>query len=389
MNPVALFIPCYVDQLYPEVGLATARVLERLGVKVEFPEAQTCCGQPMANAGATLGRGASGPPLPRRLRALRVRRLPLGQLHRDGATPLRRRPARRTRGSRAVAAQTLRAVRVLHRRARGRRIAGSFPRRVGLHQSCHGLRELRLGSGSERMVEPWNKVRALLASLDGIELVELTRPDECCGFGGMFAVDEEAVSGAYGPRPHRRPRAGRRRGGDRDRHVVPDAPGRNRAAAGRRSSPPRGRGAGHGDVRSRRLGAHGTKVGPSMNAHARAAAKLVRDDARVHWHDAAVWNVRAKRDRAAHGVPEWETLRDAASRIKLHTMSRLAEYLEQFERNATPSAPRSTGPRRRRAQRDRPRDPPGARRHAGGEEQVDAHRGVRPQSVSGDGTASR
>ncbi|HET9751563.1 MAG TPA: (Fe-S)-binding protein, partial [Myxococcales bacterium] len=48
---VALFVPCYVDQLYPQVGLATADLLERLGVTVHFPEAQTCCGQPMANSG--------------------------------------------------------------------------------------------------------------------------------------------------------------------------------------------------------------------------------------------------------------------------------------------------------------------------------------------------
>jgi L-lactate dehydrogenase complex protein LldE len=48
------------------------------------------------------------------------------------------------------------------------------------------------------MVEPWNKVRALVSSIEGIELVELTRPDECCGFGGLFSVDESAVSGAMG-----------------------------------------------------------------------------------------------------------------------------------------------------------------------------------------------
>ncbi|MGZ5957116.1 MAG: lactate utilization protein B [Myxococcaceae bacterium] len=71
-----------------------------------------------------------------------------------------------------------------------------------------------------------------------------------------------------------------------------------------------------------------------MNAHARAALTLVRDEARLHWHDAAVWNMRTKRDRAASAVPDWGALRDAASRIKLHTLSRLAEYLEEFERRA-------------------------------------------------------
>jgi L-lactate dehydrogenase complex protein LldE len=73
-------------------------------------------------------------------------------------------------------------------------IEGTFPYRVGLHQSCHGLRELRLGSSSECVVAPFNKPRRLLESLDGITLVDLSRPDECCGFGGTFAVGEEAVS---------------------------------------------------------------------------------------------------------------------------------------------------------------------------------------------------
>ncbi len=74
------------------------------------------------------------------------------------------------------------------------RIEGRFPYRVGLHQSCHGLRELRLGSCSEVMGPRFSKAGRLLASLEGIQLVDLKRPDECCGFGGTFAVAEEAVS---------------------------------------------------------------------------------------------------------------------------------------------------------------------------------------------------
>ena len=76
--------------------------------------------------------------------------------------------------------------------------SGTFPHKVGLHQSCHGLRELRLGAGSERRVPRFNKVRELLSGLEGISLVELARPDECCGFGGTFAVGEEAVSCTMG-----------------------------------------------------------------------------------------------------------------------------------------------------------------------------------------------
>ena len=74
------------------------------------------------------------------------------------------------------------------------RLTGKFPYRVGLHQSCHGLRELRLGKSSELVAAPFNKAHKLLESLEGIQLTQLTRPDECCGFGGTFAVAEEAVS---------------------------------------------------------------------------------------------------------------------------------------------------------------------------------------------------
>jgi L-lactate dehydrogenase complex protein LldE len=78
------------------------------------------------------------------------------------------------------------------------RIEGRFPHRVGLHNSCHGHRGLRLGQPSEIVGPPFNKVRSLLESIDGLELTELSRPDECCGFGGTFAVNEEAVSTRMG-----------------------------------------------------------------------------------------------------------------------------------------------------------------------------------------------
>ncbi len=71
-----------------------------------------------------------------------------------------------------------------------------------------------------------------------------------------------------------------------------------------------------------------------MNRHAARAAPFIADEARMHWHDKAVWHVRSNRDRAVASVPEWEALREIAAQVKAHTMSHLADYLETFERNA-------------------------------------------------------
>ena len=193
MPTVGLFIPCYIEQFYPDVGLATVRVLERYGVCVEYPEAQTCCGQPMANSGCT----DDARPVAEKFLRLFGRYdyvvAPSGSCvsmvrnHYDDL--LKNKP-----GFDHLRRSTFELCEFLVDVLRLTRIEGRFPHRVGLHESCHGLRELRLGSGSERRVPGFNKVRALLEQLGGIELVKLARSDECCGFGGAFAVSEEAVS---------------------------------------------------------------------------------------------------------------------------------------------------------------------------------------------------
>jgi L-lactate dehydrogenase complex protein LldE len=75
---------------------------------------------------------------------------------------------------------------------------GTFPHKVSLHNSCHGVRELGLSSPSEQNVSKFNKIKDLLQLVDGIDVVEPERPDECCGFGGMFSVEETAVSAQMG-----------------------------------------------------------------------------------------------------------------------------------------------------------------------------------------------
>ncbi len=193
MPKVGLFVPCYIDQLYPQVGLATVAVLERHGVELEYPRAQTCCGQPMANSGC----GADTAPLARKFlelfrgyqRVVAPSGSCVAMVRHHYREYLDGQP-----GFEHLARNTFELCEFLVDVLGVERIDGRFPHKVGLHDSCHGLRELRLGSGSERRVAPFHKVRALLDGLRDLELVPLRRADECCGFGGTFAVNEEAVS---------------------------------------------------------------------------------------------------------------------------------------------------------------------------------------------------
>jgi len=193
MPKIGLFIPCYIDQFYPHVGLATLRVLRQLGLDIDFPEEQTCCGQPMANSGC----GDETRPVAEKF--LRV----FGKYDHVVApsgscvSMVRNHYAQWLDGKPNfdhLRSNTFELCEYLVDVAGVTKVDGDFPFKVGLHMSCHGLRELQLGRSSEKMVPAFNKVGQLLTQLKGIELVELSRPDECCGFGGTFAVNEEAVS---------------------------------------------------------------------------------------------------------------------------------------------------------------------------------------------------
>lgn len=190
---VGLFIPCYVDQFYPDVGLATVELLQRFGIEVDYPEDQTCCGQPMANTGCT---DDARPLAERFLQVFGKYEYVVGpsgscvaMVRRHYDELLHGVP-----GFEELKSRTFELCEFLTDVLKVERIEGRFPYRVGLHQSCHGLRELRMGSSSEIVGPSYSKARRLLESLEGIELVDLSRPDECCGFGGTFAVSEEAVS---------------------------------------------------------------------------------------------------------------------------------------------------------------------------------------------------
>lgn len=193
MPTVGLFIPCYIEQLYPRVGMATVEVLERFGCTVDYPEQQTCCGQPMANTGCT----EDARPLAERFLEIfgnyEYVVAPSGScvamVRQHYEEYLHGKP-----GFVELKARTFEFCEFLTDVVKVDRFDLKFPHRVGLHQSCHGLRELRLGGASELMNPPFGKAQQLLQLIDGLELTTLRRPDECCGFGGTFAVNEEAVS---------------------------------------------------------------------------------------------------------------------------------------------------------------------------------------------------
>lgn len=191
---VALFIPCYVDQFYPQVGMATVRLLEHFGVEHEFPEGQTCCGQPMANSGCM----PEAKPLALKyvdvfdgydyIVAPSGSCVSMVRNHYENFFDKENTRAQRVRERTLELTEFL--VNVLH----VDHVDGTFPHQVGIHQSCHGLRELRLSDSSEIMAERPGLLTGLLRNLKGITFSDLQRKDECCGFGGTFAVAEEAVS---------------------------------------------------------------------------------------------------------------------------------------------------------------------------------------------------
>ncbi len=190
---IGLFIPCYIDQFYPQVGLATVEVLERHGVDIDFPTAQTCCGQPLANTGCLDQAKPLAEKFVKIFEKYEYVVCPSGSC----TAMVRHHYEQFFQGDQKFENFSHRVYElcefltdVLH----VERIEGKFAHRVGLHQSCHGLRELRLAKSSEIVAAPFSKAHKLLGSLEGIEFSELTRPDECCGFGGTFAVAEEAVS---------------------------------------------------------------------------------------------------------------------------------------------------------------------------------------------------
>ncbi len=195
---VGLFIPCYIDAFFPEVGIATLELLERLGCSVDYPPEQTCCGQPMANAGDQHAAAATEAHFVRCFHSHDTIVGPSASCvhhvrhHLDAVE--------QTPETRRVRAATRELVEFLHDDLKVEAFPwAAFPRKVGLHDSCSAVRGLGHTRPSELVNQPYfSKTRDLLGMVRGLELVEIDRPDECCGFGGSFSVTDQAVSAKMG-----------------------------------------------------------------------------------------------------------------------------------------------------------------------------------------------
>ncbi|MFE2446416.1 (Fe-S)-binding protein [Streptomyces melanosporofaciens] len=194
---VALFITCVNDTLYPQTGQAVVTLLERLGVEVGFPEGQSCCGQPQFNTGY---RHETEPLVRRYAAAFRDYDYvvaPSGScaaMVRDNYPRIGAKAAAEGRGQELADAaaetvpKTYELTEFLTDVLKVTDVGAYYPHTVTYHPTCHGLRMLGLG----------DRPRSLLAAVKGLTLVELPGADECCGFGGTFAVKNAAVSAAMG-----------------------------------------------------------------------------------------------------------------------------------------------------------------------------------------------
>jgi len=189
---VGLFIPCYIDQFYPGAAIATLQLLEKLGVTVVYPPKQTCCGQPMANSGYEHLTTGCNELFIDNFSDFDYIVSPSGSciLHIKDHLHSENRENEAVQVRRKVYELTEFLTDVL----KIDQLDAVFPHKVGLHQSCHGQRGLKISQMTELVAAPFSKPLQLLNMVKGIELIPLSRQDECCGFGGTFCVAEEAVS---------------------------------------------------------------------------------------------------------------------------------------------------------------------------------------------------
>jgi L-lactate dehydrogenase complex protein LldE len=187
---VTLFIPCFVDLMFPRVGISMVQILEKLGHKIEYPEKLACCGQPAFNSGYwPEARDVAGPVL-KRLQNAEAVVIASGSC---GAMLKVFYPQLFTGTEHEKAANELSAKchefsDFLVTKLGVTDLGARFPAKVTFHDGCHGLREL----GNKK------PARELLAKVRELELIEMRDAETCCGFGGAFATKFPMISTAMG-----------------------------------------------------------------------------------------------------------------------------------------------------------------------------------------------
>jgi L-lactate dehydrogenase complex protein LldE len=179
---VALFVPCYVDQLRPRAGVAAVELLEALGHEVRVLPEAVCCGQPFSNCGME----REGAALARRWHEAMAEERTAVVLSSSCTVQLRHHAPRPAAGP-APAIEVVELCEFLNRRHPQARF-GRLERAVALHSSCHGLRDSDADA----------QARAVLARVEGLSLLRPRRAEECCGFGGTFSVSFSDLSLAMG-----------------------------------------------------------------------------------------------------------------------------------------------------------------------------------------------
>jgi len=193
---VGLFVPCYIDQFYPQVAVATMQLLEKYGCEVGFPLNQTCCGQPMANSGCENESVDTAKLFVENFKEYEYIIGPAASC--VYYVKKHYNILEQTTDVAHVRQHIYDLSEFLIDVLKISNVDAKFPHKVGLHTSCHGQRGMRLSQSSEINGPDFSKQKQLLQMVEGLELIELDRKDECCGFGGTFCVTEEAVSAKMG-----------------------------------------------------------------------------------------------------------------------------------------------------------------------------------------------
>jgi L-lactate dehydrogenase complex protein LldE len=174
-------VTCVNDAMFPGTGAAVVRLLRRLGVEVDFPQAQTCCGQPMVRSFVRAFEGYDAVVTPSGSCAGSVR-------HQHGLVARRSGDLGLVRSVAETSPRTYELSEFLVDVLGVTDVGAYFPHRVTYHPTCHSLRMLGVGDRPQRLLE----------SVRGLRLVDLPRAEECCGFGGTFAVKNSDTSVAMG-----------------------------------------------------------------------------------------------------------------------------------------------------------------------------------------------